>query len=112
MVIRNQDQAQSLGGDYETDAYIKTNGDQYAIFVKPGISRSTAISTIAHELIHLQQYEMNWLKHLGGKAVIWKGDTIYDITEIDYPDREWEIDAFKHGPNLAADIKDVLWPKD
>ena len=112
VVIRNQDQAQSLGGDYETDAYIKTNGDQYAIFVKPGISRASAISTIAHELIHLQQYEMNWLKTLGGKAVIWKGDTIYDITEIDYPDREWEIDAFKHGPNLADNIKEVLWPKD
>jgi predicted metallopeptidase len=110
VIIKNQTEAQSLGGEYETEAYIKTNGQQYVIWVKPGIKRSKAINTLAHELIHLQQYHAGWLRPLGGKSVIWKGDTIYDITEIEYPNRPWEADAFKHGPKLAANIKEVLWP--
>ena len=109
VVIKNQTEAQSLGGDYETEAYLRTNGQQYEIRVKSNISRAKAISTLAHELIHLQQYETNLLKNLGGKSVVWKGDTIYDITTIDYMKRGWEEDAFKHGPNLAKEIKSVLW---
>jgi len=109
VVIRNQTEAQSLGGDYETEAYLRTNGDQYEIRVKSSIGRAKAISILAHELIHLQQYETDLLKNLGGKAVIWKGDTIPDITTIDYMKRGWEEDAFKHGPNLAKEIKSVLW---
>ena len=112
VIIKTQQKAQSLGDGYETEAYIRTNGSQYVIWVKPGISRSKAINTLAHELIHLQQYESGWLKPLGGKAVVWKGDTIYDITEIDYMERAWEKDAFKHGPHLAKNIKEVLWPKE
>lgn len=111
VIIRPQTKPKEIDGKYETEAYIVTNGQQYVIWIKPNLDRAKAINVLAHELIHLKQYATGQLWVVGGKTIMWQGEIIPDITQIEYSERPWEIQAFQQGAYLSKDIKAVLWPK-
>lgn len=112
VIIRTQRASRELGDDLETEAYIQTNGQQYVIWIRPGLSREKAISVLAHELIHLKQYQTQKLMVLNGARVVWDGEIIDDITQIAYHTRPWEREAFELAPDLAKQIKKRLWPEE
>lgn len=59
---------------------------------------------IAHELIHIQQYERGQLRLLPSPLfVVWNGRT-YSLLNTPYKYRPWEIDAFNRSPALARKL--------
>jgi len=70
-------------------------------------SKHDIINTIAHELIHVHQYQMGYLD-VTKDYVIWKGDTLRDNIP-EYFDRPWEIEAVGLGRKLETKIKDKLY---
>lgn len=60
--------------------------DEIVIFIAKRLSPKTAIRTLFHELVHVQQYESGRLDH----NRMWEG-TSYDC---EYADRPWELEAF------------------
>lgn len=112
VIIKTQRAKRDLGNDLETEAYIQTNGQQYVIWIRPGLSRAKAIDVLAHELIHLKQYYTEKLVVLNGARVVWDGEIIDDITQLDYLTRPWEREAFELAPDLAKQIKGQLWPEE
>lgn len=68
------------------------------------------IEVLAHEVIHLQQYDSGELQYdkANSKQVIYKGVIYKDITKVGYNLRLWEQDAFREGKILAAKIRKQL----
>ena len=68
--------------------------------------RDDIITTLSHELIHLQQLNTGKLKN-SKDYVIWNSDTIRNPPT--YFDREWEKEASKLGSKLEVKIKNRLY---
>jgi hypothetical protein len=81
--------------------------DQYIIYID-NVDRITAIKSLSHELIHLQQYSSNRLSVIGSGVVIWNGKEI-NVLDIPYNDRPWEIEAFKGQYELEKKILEKLY---
>lgn len=90
-------------GDYDVEAYIVGNSNQYIIFIKP-MSRDKSIEVLSHELIHLFQSERGKLQKRSN-YLIWEGDTILNPNEIEYGNRPWEKEAFLFGRYLEKEIR-------
>lgn len=81
--------------------------DQYIIFIN-NVDRVTAIKSLAHELIHLQQYNSGKLRVIGSGVVIWDGKEI-NVLDIPYNDRPWEMEAFQGQNDLERKIIETLY---
>lgn len=108
ILLQNQASNKDLGDGYETQAYIITVGNQSAIFIDKNISRSIAIETLSHELIHLKQYIDGRLKLLETTYVEWEGEKI-NVLDLPYDKRPWEIEAFDKQRELENKIKQKLY---
>lgn len=108
ILLQNQISDKDLGDGYETQAYIITVGNQSAIFIDKNISRSTAIETLSHELIHLKQYIDGRLILLETTYVEWEGEKI-NVLDLPYDKRPWEIEAFDKQEELESKIKQKLY---
>jgi len=98
-------------GDIELEAYIVEQGSIYIIFIKE-LSKSKSISTIAHELIHLQQYIDDRIL-IEGDTLIWDFNTIYSKSNLpEYMERPWEIEAYKISNTLENKIETTLYEKE
>jgi uncharacterized membrane protein len=86
-------------------ASIRGKNGQYILYVKK-TNRREAIEVVAHELIHLQQYQSRDLV-LYKDYVIYKKDTFKGSEP--YQNRLWEVEAFKEGPKLARKIVEELY---
>ncbi len=80
--------------------------DVYYIFMKE-YSRPLAIEIIAHEIIHIQQYNKKEL-YVKGANVVWQ-DKVYILSEVEYETRPWELDAFSKQNDLIQKIEKVLY---
>jgi hypothetical protein len=89
-----------------TASIIGTN-DQYIIYIDK-VDRVTAIKSLSHELIHLQQYSSGRLIVIGNGVVIWEGKEI-NVLDIPYNDRPWEIEAFQGQYGLEKKIIEKLY---
>lgn len=59
----------------------------------------TAIRTLTHEMVHVQQLHTNKLGTMGNSIRF--GDMVYDPATIRYENRPWEIEADKVGDSIA-----------
>ena len=85
---------------------------QYAIFIaEDGLGIDDYITVIAHELIHLQQYESGKLRviDLETGTVVYNGWPYQNISLIPYDNRPWEQEAFKESTALAKKITKRLY---
>jgi len=81
----------------------------YFLFVDPQCTSISNINLIAHEMVHIQQYESGDLKHMpDNSGVIYRGDTIRS-KEVPYDKRPHEIDAFKQELIIAKLLNKMIY---
>lgn len=90
-------------------AHILGRGRQYIIFLDD-MGRDESIKVLSHELIHLRQYVTQKLI-LRKNEVIWDGKVIseYEVSELEYGKRPWEIEAFAEQRQLESKIRNILY---
>lgn len=108
VVVNNLTQEAQSQISGEMLAHVRFHEGVYYIFIKD-LDRYDAIKTLAHEIIHILQYNSGDLcfdeKTLD---VTWKG-TVYKLETV-YDDRPWEADAYKRETALATSIENILYP--
>lgn len=99
-----------FGKDIELNAAIVGNKYNFILYVSH-LNRETALLTISHELIHLEQYHTERLKVISLSEVRWDGVILNkDVIEnIPYEQREWEKEAFKFQSVLEQKIRKILF---
>lgn len=108
VLIRTMDESRAkIGDEIVTYAYIISDGYRSVIYITDEISRREAIGIIAHELIHLKQYDERSLVILTGPIVAFRGIP-YSIATLPYNERPWEIEAFNEGWILEKTLKEIL----
>ena len=71
--------------------------------------RKEAIEVIAHEIIHIQQYQTNELSYDHESGILeWQGK-LFGTHQLEYSNRPWESDAFDKQGQLESKISDVLY---
>jgi predicted metallopeptidase len=81
----------------------------YLIKVNSKTINIKTIEVIAHELIHIKQYEENRL-FVDSKNVFWNGID-YSNVRLEYHNLPWEVEAFKQDDILANKIRKTLIKK-
>jgi hypothetical protein len=111
VVIRpiTQKAKDNFGSDMELKAHIIGKDKNYVIWIDD-VSKSESIGVLAHELIHLVQYQTKQIQLESG-YVIWENKkyTIEEMSEIEYFKRPWEEDAFNRYKQLQLKIEKVLY---
>lgn len=102
----SQDAKDNFPAGVELRGLIYGSGRQYIMWVDKG-DRKEHIRIVAHELIHLRQYNSKQLVY-DGFYVYW-ARAKYDLKEIEYFSRPWEADAFEHEIKLDKQIRSVLY---
>lgn len=105
-VLINPLEKKLMSGEYDIQAHIVGNTNQFIIFTK-SFNRRKAIEVISHELIHLEQYRTERLIKLGS-TVVWEGVPYPLIGLLPYLDRPWEVEAFVLGEELKDKIDKIL----
>lgn len=108
ILIRDQEDELSLGDDIETQAWVITEKSTSIIYIKPNLGRNKSITTLAHELIHIDQSRRGLFVRYQPPIILWTGIE-YNGLEIPYAERPWEIDAFNRGKDLEKQIRDILY---
>lgn len=95
--------------DGTLEAYIIGKNRQYIIFLDD-MSRDKAITVLSHEMIHLQQYSTRRLI-VQEYGVIWDGRSYfgYELFDLKYENRPWEIEAFADQRPLEFKIRKILY---
>jgi hypothetical protein len=104
----SQKKFEQQGGE-KLVAHLREYLGNYFLFIIPN-DRNTQINVIAHELIHLKQYEEKDLIY-ENNVLTWKG-VQYDLYQNLYNDRPWEDDAYSKELELETKIKNVLYSKE
>ena len=107
IIIESNEFLIDLGEDIELLAWVLTKESQSIIYVNGNFNRNKAITTLAHELIHIEQSRTGRFVRYQPPIILWDGEE-YNGIEIEYNERPWEIDAFKRGSILADDIRNIL----
>jgi hypothetical protein len=93
--------------DMDLGASIVGTDDQYIIYINE-MSRITSTKILAHELIHLEQYDSGRLRVIKNGVVIWEGKEM-NVLDIPYNDRPWEREAFKRQDDLEKKLLEKLY---
>lgn len=75
----------------------------YQIRIGPLLTLERQLKTLAHELVHVQQFVEERLSYSFG-LVLWEGD-IFDKKKILYEDRPWEIEAISRTDEVLARLR-------
>lgn len=90
-------------GGFELMGTIIGNRNQYMLYIGD-LNRSESFTIVSHELIHLEQFHSGRLvKKDSTNLVLWEGK-IYDVKQIPYLERPWEIEAFNKDKVLEKKI--------
>lgn len=97
----------SLGSDNELRAYIIGERNQYVIYIDD-LNREESLTILSHELIHLQQYSSGRLIKMEDHFIMFDGE-VYNVNEVSYKNRPWEIEAFKKETDLKIKLGELLF---
>ena len=94
----------------DLQAAIIGNETQFILYVTD-MGRKACIIPLAHELVHLHQYNSGEFKILTPKSIRWKGVELSDsvVVSIPYQEREWEKIAFQMESSLGKLIEKELY---
>lgn len=81
-----------INDKYVLRAHVRGINNFYYIWIDD-MNKNEFIETLSHELLHIKQYHDKRLVYEDGSFVYWEGRK-YDLYEIDYHQRPWEIEAF------------------
>lgn len=96
--------------DYKLEAILHKTAVPltYVLYLRPGAALDKAV--IAHEMIHLEQYERGDLAfNPNTGAVTWKGKAYSASSE--YMSRPWEVEAFRRQKDLIKSEQPTAKPK-
>jgi hypothetical protein len=91
----------------ELKAHIRKFNGVYYLFAG-ALSRSEAIEVMAHEIIHIQQYESGKLVYENDQ-LLWDGNDYTLALEDDYESRPWEKEAFYKQSSIESSILNILY---
>lgn len=74
-------------------AEVEKQGDNYKIVIDAGIYNDIALSTIAHEMIHVKQYIKGQLSEDTEGYQLWKGKHVSE--GMPYHCLPWEVEAMR-----------------
>lgn len=85
-----------LRDGYNILGYIDIIEDKkYDIYInKSDKFKHQLIETISHELIHLKQFDLKIMINTLNPYLVYYNNVLYDLNNIDYFLRPWEIDAY------------------
>jgi len=109
VIIKNiQQTSEEINGeDIELKAYIVDSNDIYYILIG-NYDRSQNITILSHELIHLKQYYDKTLIISKSGAYLWLNEVV-DISDMNYDQRPWEVEAFDGQSDNAKNMKNILY---
>lgn len=90
---------------YTSKIYFKSH--EYLVFINPKLSFSNLKMTMSHEFIHIEQYEKDGLEIINNLATF-KGRK-YDLRDIEYMDRPFEIEAFNEQNEILIKLDSLLY---
>ena len=96
----------SLGTDTQLRACIIGEHNQYVIYIDD-LSRYESLTILSHELIHLEQYSSGKLIRMEDHFIMFNGE-MFNIDNVAYKDRPWEIEAFNKEKDLRARLEKLL----
>lgn len=102
--LTDASKSQFDGGDLK--AHIRYHEGVYYLFMGD-YDRNESIDIISHEIIHITQYYSGKLDYTDGQLT-WD-DRIYDLNNVSYEERSWEVDAFSKQKQLSNRIKERLY---
>ena len=105
VVINDMTDAAKNQFNGELKAHIRLFNGVYYLFVG-ALDRGEAIQVMAHEIVHIKQYQSGELLYENGD-VIWQGE-IYTLEE-EYERRPWERDAFEKQNSIESIILNILY---
>jgi hypothetical protein len=79
------------------------------VFIYPSHTRYKTFEVLAHEMIHVAQIVDGRLNVIDKTTAIWEGNTVM-INDVEYHNREWEIEAYAKQSQLANSAKRILIP--
>lgn len=97
----------ALGPDNELRAYIIGERNQYVIYIDD-LNREESLTILSHELIHLEQYSSDRLIRMEDTFIMFEGK-VYNVNDIAYKNRPWEIEAFKNETDLKIKLEELLF---
>ena len=97
----------SLGPDNELRAHIIGQNNQYIIYVGD-LSREESLTVLSHELIHLEQYSSGRLIRMEDHFIMFD-DEVFNVDNVPYKERPWEIEAFKNETDLKIKLGELLF---
>lgn len=93
-IVKNLDISIMSDNDMENAAdIIFISKREYAIHINVKKSLSTIISSVMHELVHLEQHTRGHLKHIDEVTVQFRNKK-YSLPLTSYYKRPWEIEAY------------------
>ena len=94
--------------DYWGVAQKMIDGPQsYQIFLKKNLTQSSLRGVLAHEFVHIDQYNSGDLQ-VTGAEYIWKGES-GNMYDVEYKRRPFELDAGKRSRQVLKDLKKILY---
>ena len=93
-------------GFHTTSANGSKASKKHNITIKTGRSNASILSTLAHEMVHVQQTATNKLQVRRWKSdkqyhIRWNGKEMGIVDSIPYRRRPWEVEAFNKQNELA-----------
>lgn len=97
---------ETIEGELDLKAAMYGKENLFLFSVAKSLEKYEAISVVAHEIIHLEQFYSGQLIHSNGKF-LWEGKPI-DYKNITYETRPWEMEAFDKQAPLGRKIKRIV----
>lgn len=88
------------------DARAMGGGHQVYIRINKRKGRSHQLMTLAHEMVHAQQFVMGKLKQCNAYHYSWQDGLCSDLRELAYHQRPWEKEAHAVSAKLCDQYKD------
>lgn len=113
VVVKEIDRNVKIDDQYDAKASVVTNNYQFLVSLYD-MKKNEAITTLAHELIHIHQYYTNdlYIDERDGEKVIVHNQVnffpISTLNQVPYMERPWEVDAFDRQRDLAKLLEKEL----
>jgi hypothetical protein len=90
----------------ELKAHVRFFNGVYYLFIDK-LGRHESMRVIAHEIIHINQYNTGKLYYDQNGQLFWDGE-LFDLNNIEYEIRPWERDAYSDEGKLYSEMYRTL----
>lgn len=103
----SQEVITSFDKNFNLRAIVRGNNSHYVIYVNSDLMRNESTRVIAHEMIHILQFQTKELEIKEGGVVYWRHSKV-DLLNLSYEERQWERIAFDQEENLNDRVREKI----